>query len=66
MAHRFVEKVLAKGLRVVYGKGRNKGNNHFPHQGIPGGPKAQDTLRCIHEVFTHELRRLRIGENCIQ
>jgi hypothetical protein len=66
VAHRFVEKVFAKGLRVVYGKGRNKGNDHFPHQRIPGGPKAQDTLRCVHEVFAHELRQLRIGTNHIQ
>lgn len=66
MAHRLVKKVLAKGLRVVYGKGRNKGDDHFPHQGIPGGPKAQDTFRRVHEVFAHELRRLRIGANRIQ
>jgi len=40
MAHCFVEKVFAKSLRVVHGKGRNKGDDHFPHQGVPGSPEA--------------------------
>lgn len=31
MAHRLVEEVFAEGLCIVYGKGRNKGNDHFPH-----------------------------------
>ena len=56
MAHCFVEKVFTKGLRVVHGKGRNKGDDHFPHQRVPGSPKAQDTFCCVHEVLAHELR----------
>lgn len=55
MAHRFVEKVFNEGLRVVYGEGRNKGDDHFSNQGVPGGPEAQDTFRCVHEVLAHEL-----------
>jgi len=66
MAHCFVEKVFTKGLRVVHGKGRNEGDDHFPHQGVPGGPEAQDTFRSVHEVLTHELRRLRIGTALVQ
>lgn len=31
MGHRLVKKVFAKGLRIVDGKGRNKGNDHLPH-----------------------------------
>jgi hypothetical protein len=66
MAHRFVEKVFTKGLRVVYGKGGNKCDDHFPNQRVPGRPKAQDTFRCIHEVLAHELKGLRIGMDLIE
>ncbi len=31
MGHRLVEEVFTEGLRIVYGKGRNEGNDHFPH-----------------------------------
>jgi hypothetical protein len=31
VAHRLVEEVFAEGLCIVYSKGRNKGNDHFPH-----------------------------------
>jgi hypothetical protein len=31
MGHRLVEEVFTEGLRIVYSKGRNEGNDHFPH-----------------------------------
>ena len=56
IAHYFVEKVFIKGLRVIDGKGRNKGDDHFPHQGVPRSPEAQGTFCCVHEILAHELR----------
>jgi len=66
MAHSFMKEVFAECLRVVYGKGGNKGNDHLPHQGISRSPEAQYTLCCVHEVLAHELRCIRIGTSIIE
>jgi hypothetical protein len=31
MAHRLMQEVFAEGLCIVYSKGRDKGNDRFPH-----------------------------------
>ena len=58
MAHRLVEEVFAEGLSVVHGKGRNKRDDHLPHEGVTRSPEAQDTFCCVHEVLAHKLQQL--------